>query len=350
VVISEKEAAIQVVDRLAALLPQVEIKVLEAEGLFHNTRFDFVARVKVGNVSKTLLGEVRSSGQPRYLRQVITRFRETGITDPDAYFVIAAPYVSPRGMELCRHHKVGCVDLVGNCYLAFDSVYIERVVEEKPQQVKRKIKNLFAPVSSRIVRAILEEPDRAWKLTELAEATSASLGQTYNVSEKLVAEGFVQKSAQKGMTLTDPAGLLDLWREEYDVTAANEVRSFHSSERDPAQLMAEIKQAAEGLGDRYAFTLHAGASLVAPYVRFNDVHFYVGSDPQVWVDALELHTVEFGGNVHLLQPYDEGVFYRPRSSQGMVVVGNIQLYLDLYRYPARGREQAEFLREKEIGF
>ena len=65
---------------------------------------------------------------------------------------------------------------------------------------------------------------------------------------------------------------------------------------------------------------------------------------------LGLHTVEFGGNVHLLRPYDEGVFYRLRSPQGIAVVGNIQLYLDLYKYPARGREQAEFLREKEIGF
>jgi hypothetical protein len=349
-VISEKEVKAQVINRLAALLPQVEIEALEAGRLFCNARFDFVARVRVGNVRKILLGEIRSSGQPRYLRQVITRLRETGITDPDAYFVVAAPYISPRGMELCQRHQVGCVDLVGNCYLAFDDVYIERIVEEKPQRVKRMIKNLFAPVSSRIVRAMLEEPERAWKLTELAEATSASLGQTYNVSEKLIAEGFAQKSAQEGMTLADPAGLLDLWREEYDVTAQNDVHSFHSSERDPARVMAEVRQVAERLETPYAFTLHAGASLVAPYVRFNDVHFYIGSDPQAWVNALGLHTVEFGGNVHLLQPYDEGVFYHPRSPQGMAVVGNIQLYLDLYKYPARGREQAEFLREKEIGF
>jgi len=111
-----------------------------------------------------------------------------------------------------------------------------------------------------------------------------------------------------------------------------------------------VKQAADRLGASYAFTIHAGASLIAPFVRFNDVHFYIASDPEPWVHELDLHTVEFGGNVHLLRPYDEGVFYRLRFPQGMAVVGNIQLYLDLYRYPARGREQAEFLREKEIGF
>jgi len=56
------------------------------------------------------------------------------------------------------------------------------------------------------------------------------------------------------------------------------------------------------------------------------------------------------GNVHLLRPYDEGVFYRSRTIQGLVVVGDIQLYLDLYSDPARGRERAQRLREKEICF
>ena len=348
--VSEREVKAQFINQLAALLPQVEIEGLEAEGVFHDIHFDFVARIRVGKVKKTLLGEVKSSGQPRYLRQVIALFGERGITDDSVYFVIAAPYISPRGIEICRRHRVGCVDLVGNCYLEFDGVYIERVVEEKPQPVRRMTKNLFAPVSSRIVRAMLEEPDRVWKLVELAEATGVSLGQAYNVSEKLVGEGFARKRARSGVRLIDPAGLLDTWREEYDMAVLNELHSFHSSERDPARLMTEVKQAAERLGSQYAFTLHAGASLVAPYVRFNDVYFYMGPDPQAWADALGLHTVEFGGNIHLLQPYDEGVFYRLRLLQGMAVVGNIQLYLDLYKYPARGREQAEFLREKEIGF
>jgi hypothetical protein len=96
--------------------------------------------------------------------------------------------------------------------------------------------------------------------------------------------------------------------------------------------------------------LHAGASLIAPHVRFNDVHVYIEDDLQAWVGALDLHTVEFGGNVHLLRPYDEGVFSRMRNLEGIATVGNIQLYLDLYHYPARGRKQAEFLPDKKIAF
>jgi len=233
---SEAEVKAQFISRLAILLPQLEIEELQADQPFRGSNFDFVARVRMGQVRKILLGVVKSSGQPRFLRQVIAWFKESGIANADTYFVIAAPYVSPRGMEICRRHKVGCVDLAGNCYLEFDGVYIERIVEEKPEPVRRMIKSLFAPISSRIVRAMLEEPHRVWKLTELAEATGASLGQTYNISEKLAAEGFARKRAREGVSLTDPAGLLDTWREEYAVTVLNEVHSYHSSERDPTRL------------------------------------------------------------------------------------------------------------------
>lgn len=128
--------------------------------------FDLVAQVRVGGVERTLLVEVKSSGQPRYLRQVIARFQEAGISDGNVHFLIAAPYISPRGMDVCREHDVGCVDLVGNVYLAFDSVYIERVVEEKPQRRKRWIKNLFAPVSG-YLRDKIHELRAEWQGVQL---------------------------------------------------------------------------------------------------------------------------------------------------------------------------------------
>lgn len=347
---TQEEVKKRLVEQLTSLLPHVQVEALDPEGRFQGARFDLVARVRVGEVEKTLLVEVQSSGQPRYLRQVIAEFEERDFGDADVYPVVAVPYVSSRGMAICREHGVGCIDLVGNVYLVFDSVYIERLVEERPESEERRIKNLFAPVSSRILRAMLEEPRRAWRLEELAETADASLGQTYKVSEKLVDEAFARKSREEGLVLTEPAGVLELWRESYDVKDANEIQSYHSSERDPRRFMTAAEGAAEAIEAQHAFTLHAGASVVAPHVRFSDVHFYVEGDAQAWVDALDLHTVEFGGNVHLLHPYDEGVFYRLRRPDGVAVVGNIQLYLDLYRYPARGREQAEFLRDKVIGF
>ena len=98
-------------------------------------------------------------------------------------------------------------------------------------------------------------------------------------------------------------------------------------------------------------TLHAGASLVAPYVRYTDVHFYINPEQiSRWKDALNLRPVESGGTIMLVEPYDEGVFWGLQEINKTKIVSNIQLYIDLFHYPARGRAQAEFLRNKKIKF
>lgn len=103
---------------------------------------------------------------------------------------------------------------------------------------------------------------------------------------------------------------------------------------------------------RYAFTVLTGAHLVAPYVRPTNIHFYIedGGDVEHYVSELDLRPVEQGGNVSMVIPYDEGVFYSIRDIDGLNVVSNVQLYVDLMNYPARGEEAAERIRsllEKE---
>jgi hypothetical protein len=47
--------------------------------------------------------------------------------------------------------------------------------------------------------------------------------------------------------------------------------------------------------------------------------------------------------------YKHSVFYDSREIEGLWVVSDIQLYLDLYRHPVRGREQAEHLYARRMG-
>ena len=185
---------------------------------------------------------------------------------------------------------------------------------------------------------------------QTVEGFDASLGLVYKVSERLCTEGFAEKERRFGIRLSDPSGLLDTWREEYDFVGLNQVYSFHSPERSPDRLMDRIRSAAEMLGAGYGLTLHAGASLVAPHVRFSDVHFYFDGDLDTWVDAVGLSLVEMGGNTHLIKPYDAGAFYAKHDVGGRSVVANVQLYLDLWKYPARCRQQAQYLREDEIRY
>ena len=68
------------------------------------------------------------------------------------------------------------------------------------------------------------------------------------------------------------------------------------------------------------------------------------------IEGLDLRPVETGGTIHVLKPYDEGIFYNQQEGGGLSVVCDTQLYLDLINYPARGREQAEFLREQKMPY
>ena len=47
--------------------------------------------------------------------------------------------------------------------------------------------------------------------------------------------------------------------------------------------------------------------------------------------------------------YAHGARYGIRELRGHPVVSDVQLFLDLYNYPVRGREQAEHLLEHVLG-
>jgi hypothetical protein len=125
---------------------------------------------------------------------------------------------------------------------------------------------------------------------------------------------------------------------------------FYSAERDYNELIKNLALTAKMLNYNYAFTLFASALLVAPYVRTPFIHLYMLGDMEKFAQKANLRPVTSGGNVSLIKPYDEGVLNIVNEINGIRIVGNIQLYLDLINYPARGKEQAEFLREKKIRF
>ena len=46
--------------------------------------------------------------------------------------------------------------------------------------------------------------------------------------------------------------------------------------------------------------------------------------------------------------YKNSVFFDKQEVNGLWVVSDIQLYLDLYNYPVRGLEQAQHIYEKRL--
>lgn len=310
---------------------------------------DLLVKFRMGEQEHTLVLEVSPLGQPRQIRESVTRLAEIKREIPSAYPVATATYISPQGAAILRRSNLGYLDLSGNCYLALENVLIEKEGKRNLRPSTRPLKSLFAPRASRVVRVLLAEWQQAWRLEELARAAEVSLGHGHNVVKRLEDLAWVERDAHQRIRLSKPADLIEAWCDSYTYRD-NLVATSFSPERVTRRLMAEIVRVAEGGRRRYAFTMHAGASLVAPHVRMPAIHCYVEGEPEPIARALGLRPAEGDGNVHLLSAYDQGVFYGLLEKGGVKVVSLPQLYADLLHYERRGREQAEHLRREAIGY
>ena len=336
--------------RLKELFPTATAWEETAATRIGNQDADLLVKFKLGDREQTLVIEVCSLGQPRQIRAAVTRLREIRRELEHAYPVAAAVYIAPQSARILKTNGLGYVDLSGNCSLAFGNVLIDREGKRNVRPSTRPLRSLFAPRATRVVRVLLADPGRAWRLEELAKAAGVSLGHSHNVIKRLADLAWVERDDQQRIRLMKPADLLENWCDSYTYRE-NEITSYVVPEKITRRFMAEIARVATAQGRRYAFTLNAGLSLVAPHLRLPSIHSYLEGDPAPVATALGLRpATETQGSLHLLAPYDPGVFYGVLEKGGLKVTSLPQLYADLAGYERRGRELADHLRRETMGY
>src|SRR2546427_9591449 len=275
----------QVGQRLRELLPAETGWQESADYRIGSQTADLVSRFRVAGQEQTVVVEVSSLGQPRQIRASVTRLNEIRRELPGAHPVAAAVYIGPQSARILKSNGLGFVDLSGNCYLAFENVLIEKEGKRNVRPSTRPLRSLFAPRATRVVRALLSEPVRPWRLGELARAAVVSLGHAHNVIKRLEELAWAERDESQRLRLTKPADLLEAWGESYTYRE-NEIQSYFAPERISRKFMGDVARAAEAAGQRYAFTLNAGASLVASHLRLPNVHCYLDGDPETVARAL----------------------------------------------------------------
>ena len=291
----------------------------------------------------TLLVECKSSGEPRLARDAVNQLLRLS-SGPDTYGVFMAPYISPKAAEICIASEIGYIDLAGNCHLSFDNIYIERQGTPNPFRTKRKLRSIYSKKTTRVLRTLLSNPKRTWKLQALADESRVSLGLVSNVKERLLDREWAVSSSE-GLSLAEPEALLQQWVENYD-SSTNISQSFYSlqsiSELENALALACRKERI-----KFALTSFSAAVRYAPAVRYRRVNAFVSS-PERLARALDIKAVDSGANLILLTPYDDGVFYEARDYEDIRVVSPIQAYLDVRTSRERGEEAAEALLEQTL--
>jgi hypothetical protein len=186
---------------------------------------------------------------------------------------------------------------------------------------------------------LVKYPERL-NLRELAKESSVSLGEAHNVSRALINERLaLRESDRSELKLMDPKGLLERLAKVNNLLSNAKFLEYYTPEEDISKFLDRLKPISY---PDYAITGLAGAMLVAPFVRPTNIHVYVkkDEDAEALADRLGLMPVEANGNVKFAIPGSTGVFYGARVVNGVKVVSDIQLYMDLLNYPARGEEAA----------
>jgi len=310
---------------------------------------DLSLEIIFNNKRITIIVEIKSVGEPRYIRSAVQQIVTYLNTIEDTYGIIAAPYISEKTGAICEEANIGYIDLSGNCFISLDTIYIKKENYKSIYSEKRELKSLFSKKTTRLLRVLLCNSENTYTQLSLSKEANVSIGLANRTVKKLYNQEYIDYAENKRISLKNPSNLLDLWRENYSYKD-NNIQGFYSSLRREQFESRLINYMSKNKQDRYAFTLFSGATLVAPFVRSDQTFFYFSGDYEKLKKEIEIKPVSSGANIVILDPYDDGVFYGIQKVQRRNTVSKIQLYLDLYNYKGRGREQADYLRERAIKF
>ena len=326
-------------------VPFLKVIDIQKENVEKDAIADLSVTIEFSGGVMQLIAEVKKSGQPRLAREAVNQLLRYKDKISDAYFVFIAPYISPKAADICLSEGIGYLDLSGNCLLSFDKIFIQK--RDYPNQFKEKrdLKSLYAPKAERLLRVLLCNPGKKWKIKELADESGVSLGQASNVKGALLDRELIS-GERGGLYLKEPAALLREWAENYNYRK-HEVHEFYS-----LKSITDVENALAAYCNNkkipYALTGFSGAARLSPAVRYKKAMVYVTDLSEESFSQLTLKAVKSGGNLLLFNPYDDGVFYGSSKVSEIQVASEIQLYLDLYGFRGRGEEAVEMLYERIV--
>lgn len=320
---------------------------------------DLLVSVHKGPKRSRLVIEVRSHAQMRDARLAVEQLRHFCSRQPHSYPVFCSQYLNPQIREFCLQSDLSFFDFVGNCRLVFADVFIEREAPAARPLERKRLRSLFAPMASRVLRRLFNEPHRTWKVMPLAEEAGVSPATVSLLKDKLIGEEYIREQ-DAGFVLQRPARLLQAWSSQYRYKQ-NKCIEFYwrSSKKDydiPDEFENNFTSYCHQNNIEYAFTLFSGARRIAPFVRgiiqggIIQSQAYVTTSNRALeiAEALQMKQVDSGGNFLMLVPEDPDMLFGKQDTDGASVVSDIQLYLDLASHPTRGEENAEYLLEQRL--
>ena len=263
------------------------------------------------------------------------------------YCIIMAPYISDASAKICETYGVGYCDLSGNCLIQMDSIYISNKGNPNRYPVENHAKTIFkssAKTTSLILRELMKDVSKRWKIKELAEKVGCSIGMVSRVKTYLCEQSWAVMDSS-GLHITDAESLMKEWSRAYEIPEAISCYTIESIPRFEEKCYAAYRNNGVSL----CLTGFSGGVRYAPVVRYTKAHVWVDrKDITDFLNLTECKKVDSGANVTVYLADSDEVFVDCREINQSRVASPVQVYLDCMQLKGRGEEMAEAVFSKEI--
>lgn len=213
--------------------------------------------------------------------------------------------------------------------------------------------NIYSDKSAVVLDWLMREGIKSRELSvrNVSKEAGVSLGSVQRVFGTLVLKGILQVEGirtGKKFFLKDVKRLLESWLEHYSIVKKCKMRTYRSGFQDKEELLEALKKS--NLSNKVVLALHSAAEAHGyKNTNLNTLELYI-LDPLIrsrLEKKLLLEPQERGYEVLLIEPYYKSLL---KNTSGLDldinVAPSILTFLDLYHFPLRGQEQAEFMAER----
>lgn len=269
---------------------------------------------------------------------------------PNPLWILRKP--SKRTLDRLRDEGASFAAMNGTVRVIGSGLVIDRtgVATRSPRKAPQH-RSAFSDRASLVARWLFRSsPDDEWPVTVLAERSGVSLSvASYAVTDLedrrlLTTE---RRGRERWVRGIDHVRLVQEWTSEYNWRKNYAIRAS-APIGSPLRFLGRLDS--ERL-PRWAAAFHTGAQFYASHTPAPHVQIYVDLPKSALAGLVtELGwTARSDGGIQLFVPYHRrSVWHWIEHVEGIPVVSPLQLILDLWNHPIRGREQADLLLEKQL--
>ncbi|MGI8729923.1 MAG: type IV toxin-antitoxin system AbiEi family antitoxin [Solirubrobacteraceae bacterium] len=296
----------------------------------------------------TLAVEARASMEPRDVEQLLPGLaRSLRALAGFVPLLVVAPWLSPRTQELLEAEGLNFLDLTGNALVKLDNpaVFVQAAgATRNPAPPPRGPASIRGAKAARLVR-VLADARPPYGVRELAVAAGLTAGYVSRLLDALDRDALIDRGRRGVVDAVDVPALLRAWADGYDVFKRENVSTFAA----PNGAAAALGQLAD-LPTRAAVTGSFAAVRLAPVAAPSMLVVYC-DDTAATAQVLGLLVADEGANVTLLRPFDEVVWARATTADGVAFAAPSQVVVDCLsgngRMPAEGDALLDWMAANE---